>query len=449
MSPEQSPSKIGKTVGENLRAARIAQNYTQGQLASPDFSVSYISAIERGQIHPSLRALEILATRLGLSSTQLLPNRTTSDKKAVHLASQVEREDEEIDIPLLEIQLHIEQGNAQRAHTLLNKIVSKRLKRPHLLRYHYLRGRIYQELGLFSESEQVLNEASTMAKEMGDRQCQLLIVYALGNVYMSLHNYSQALLSFQYCQHILDMLPPHNPYWQMRSSDGIGQYYLVIQALSHAQEAFQASIAEADLVSTVDEQQGHYRQISMLASEHKNYDLATLYANKCLYLHNISQAIQQKSMLYHLLAQSMLKRGDATEGEQLENLLAEESIQHNALALASLSAHKAVWHLMRQELHEAEKYAQRAYLQIQALGDTLIAAFVLTTLGRVEHTLTHYDESDHYFTTGLAMLKRLHENATFADEAVYYAQLLEGRDKTHEALHYIRQAYESGQPVEL
>jgi len=93
MSPEQAPSKIGKSVGERLRAARIARNYTQGQLAAPDFSVSYISAIERGQIHPSLRALEILATRLGIPSTQLLPNRAQSDVSSA--GGGVEREEDE------------------------------------------------------------------------------------------------------------------------------------------------------------------------------------------------------------------------------------------------------------------------------------------------------------------------------------------------------------------
>ena len=42
MSSEQPPTKIGKSVGERLRAARIARHYTQSQLAGPDFSVSYI-----------------------------------------------------------------------------------------------------------------------------------------------------------------------------------------------------------------------------------------------------------------------------------------------------------------------------------------------------------------------------------------------------------------------
>ncbi len=449
MSAEQSPGKIGKTVGENLRAARIAQNYTQGQLASPDFSVSYISAIERGQIHPSLRALEILAARLGLSSTQLLPSRTNSDKKAAHTTSQVEREDEEIDIPFLEIQLYIERGDAQQALTLLNKISPKRLKRLHQLRYNYLRGRIYQALGQLQESEHILSEAREMAKEMNERQLQLRIVYALAHTYMQLHNYPQALLAFQHCQYILEMLEGSDPYWQMMISTGAGQHYLSINAFPYAKTEFLAAIEHISSLSSPDALQAYYAQESQQLSENKQYDLAILYANKSLFIHDLAQAAQQRSLLYHNLALALFKRADGTEGEQLEQMFASESVQQDVLTLASLSAHKALWHLKRQELNEAENNAYRAYLQVQPHGDSIIAAFVLTTLGRIEYTLARYDEADNYFTSGLEMLKRLHEYATFADEAVYYAQLLEGRNKTHEALIYFRQAFESGQQANL
>ena len=64
--------EIAKTVGAKIREARLAKKLTQSQLADPDFSVSYISAIEQGEIYPSLRSLEIIAQRLGLSSGDLL-----------------------------------------------------------------------------------------------------------------------------------------------------------------------------------------------------------------------------------------------------------------------------------------------------------------------------------------------------------------------------------------
>ncbi|HBE24250.1 MAG TPA: hypothetical protein DDW33_01005, partial [Ktedonobacter sp.] len=76
MSDDQTNNKLGQFVGAKIRAERLAQKLTQSQLALPEFSVSYISAIERGQIHPSLRALEILAQRLGLPSAELIPSHT-------------------------------------------------------------------------------------------------------------------------------------------------------------------------------------------------------------------------------------------------------------------------------------------------------------------------------------------------------------------------------------
>lgn len=79
MTSDPSFQKIGQNVGAKLRAARLARKLTQSQLARPDFSVSYVSAIERGQIYPSLRALEIFAQRLGLSSSDLLSKQTTQD----------------------------------------------------------------------------------------------------------------------------------------------------------------------------------------------------------------------------------------------------------------------------------------------------------------------------------------------------------------------------------
>src|SRR5919198_537692 len=133
MSPEPSSSKIGKSVGEKLRAARIAQHYTQSQLAAPDFSVSYISAIERGQIHPSLRALEILAGRLGLTSTQLLPNRSPSDENQNSSADISEQNEDEVALHLLEAHISIMQEEPADALLLLNTLHPKQLNQRHQL----------------------------------------------------------------------------------------------------------------------------------------------------------------------------------------------------------------------------------------------------------------------------------------------------------------------------
>jgi transcriptional regulator with XRE-family HTH domain len=59
-------------LGRRLRSARLALSMTQSEVANKAFSISYISAVERGQITPSLRALERLAARLQVSVLDLL-----------------------------------------------------------------------------------------------------------------------------------------------------------------------------------------------------------------------------------------------------------------------------------------------------------------------------------------------------------------------------------------
>src|SRR2546427_5370743 len=102
MSTEQSNSQLGKSVGAKIRAARQSLKYTQSQLATPEFSVSYISAIERGQIQPSLRALEILARRLGIPSAQLIQLDTQSDHTLGHAAGIAKSDEATIELALLE-----------------------------------------------------------------------------------------------------------------------------------------------------------------------------------------------------------------------------------------------------------------------------------------------------------------------------------------------------------
>src|SRR6266571_3444623 len=102
MASDMSHEQEGQLVGAKIRMMRLARKMTQSQLAKPDFSISYISAIERGQIQPSLRALAILASRLGLPSTQPLTVNTVEDTTDGSLLSGSRRLNEVIELELLE-----------------------------------------------------------------------------------------------------------------------------------------------------------------------------------------------------------------------------------------------------------------------------------------------------------------------------------------------------------
>src|SRR5215469_3903882 len=163
MASHSDHQRTGQTVGSNLRAVRLARKLTQSQLAKPDFSVSYVSAIERGQIPPSLRALEIFAQRLGISATDLLSKPTGQTLRGLSKKDTGKENKQDTELQLLEAQLLILQGDSRQATLLLRTLSSDMLKSQQEIRWCYLLGTALYHSGLLQESESVLIEALNKA----------------------------------------------------------------------------------------------------------------------------------------------------------------------------------------------------------------------------------------------------------------------------------------------
>ena len=60
-----------ETVGQRIRRLRLERGLSQRELAEPGISYAYLSRIEAGQRQPSVKALRIVAKKLGVSVEQL------------------------------------------------------------------------------------------------------------------------------------------------------------------------------------------------------------------------------------------------------------------------------------------------------------------------------------------------------------------------------------------
>jgi transcriptional regulator with XRE-family HTH domain len=63
--------EAAETIGERLRRLRTERGLTQKEIAAPGVSDAYISRIEEGERNPSLRALRLLAEKLGVTLEHL------------------------------------------------------------------------------------------------------------------------------------------------------------------------------------------------------------------------------------------------------------------------------------------------------------------------------------------------------------------------------------------
>jgi tetratricopeptide (TPR) repeat protein len=73
---------VGESIGQRLRRLRLEKGLSQRELAGPGVSYAYVSRIEAGQRRPSLRAIRVLARRLGVSAQYLeTGSMTTSEEE--------------------------------------------------------------------------------------------------------------------------------------------------------------------------------------------------------------------------------------------------------------------------------------------------------------------------------------------------------------------------------
>ena len=442
MSPESSPNKIGKSVGEKIRAARVALHYTQGKLAAPDFSVSYISAIERGQIHPSLRALEILAGRLGLASTELLPKRPQQDDRQSATPSQPEREDDEGEIVLLDALVRISQNDPEKALALLGKVSAKRLKRSQQLWHRYLLGNAYFLIGRLSECEHIFSEMIQSVKDANNHYLHTHILFMLGNTFAAMHNPTQALLAYQRSLNVLEEAEARDAFLIANTYVQLGIQQSEQEQFEEALSMFRRALNVLAELQTPQQVQAAYHVLARYATDNQDYYAATFYGYRALARSDQEMHKLLKGELYHYLGQAIIK-GDPEEAYiQLAAMKAKETT--DPLVVASITTRIAEWHFARENISEAYVCADKAYAMAEPFGETIVAADALLVLGRIEYTQQAFDNGDKHYVHGLAMLEQLHRPIELTEYAMQYAQLLEERGKEREAFTYFRRAYQSG-----
>lgn len=442
MSSNLSPQQIGQAIGARLRAARLAKKFTQSQLANPGFSVSYVSAIERGQIHPSLRALEIFAQRLGLSSTDLLSKQTSRETGGLSEAERSIQSGEEVDLQFLEAQIFLWQGAAQQAITRLRNLTSTTLTPQQEVRLRYLLGWAYYNLALFQEAESVLAEALKFTKDPND-VASLHILNLLGMVHASMGNY---MLALEYHQRCLDRLEkeqrPYDTFFIAQIYTSMGLHYTRLDNLAEAIHMFQQALALIEDL-TPDKSGSMYWDASRYYAEANDYYRAILAGQKYLELHAQEYSHSLRSEIYHYLGRILIQGDQQRALAYFRKMSQDASVIRETLTLASISTNTAELLLKQGKIDEAHTYAQEAYELAVPKGDDLIAAHAFIMLGRTAYAQNDFEAGDGYFVAGLDMLERMDLREELADQSAFYAQLLEDRGLAQEALKYYKKAFES------
>lgn len=228
------------SVGTRIRKMRNAKGMTQEALAAPQYTKGYISALERGRVRPSLKALDFLARRLGVPIADFL-----SSSPELISEQDIEAQREDLLYQCSFAQMLIRVGKSNEAIVLIDELELQAQhyaqKLPPNLAYMlpFVRGKAHLQIRAPKLAKADLETALELAK--GDPEASAQVHNLLGNAFFALDLPQQALEQhLEALKHIRDSMgsaikDPNfavnayrnlaNDYWALNESElAIGLY---------------------------------------------------------------------------------------------------------------------------------------------------------------------------------------------------------------------------------
>jgi len=450
MPPSLETANVGKAVaarvGTNIREVRTKLGMTQAQLAAPEFSISYISAIERGKIRPSLKALSILARRLDVPLTFLLEGSPSgaAEARAVGYSPADSGPDQKIDVDLLQANVLVQQGQFQQAEQLLASIQPERITTDQVYRLYRLRGEIHLGSNEYQEAVVDLRAAVTQGEGLNDTEYIERARNLLGKAYFLLYNYTLAMENHLRCNTAIENGLINDPVFSLEVFSNLASDYFRLGDLEKAVSYYHQALKMFDGMNRDSKSFAQkYMEISQDYKASGKLAMARDYALRSLALFEMRDEQRLVGLTHQRLGKTLEKQNDLDEAEkEYRRAIAIEQELNDAISASTCHTSLAELLLKRNKTGEAEKEAQEALTFARASKDAQTQGQALIALAQIRHQTGDFAAADELFTSALEMLDSSHAHEITAGAYFRFANLLEERGEVQRSLNAIKKAYE-------
>src|SRR5712692_18821 len=425
--PSTETANVGRAVaarvGTNIREVRTKLGLTQAQLAAPEFSISYISAIERGKIRPSLRALSILAKRLDVPLTFLLEGSPAgaAEARAVGYSP-------------------ADSGPEQ----LLAPIQPERITTDQAYRLFLLRGQIHLSANQYQEAVVDLRAAVSQGEGLNDIEYIERARNLLGKAYFSLYNYTLAMENHLRCNAAIENGYINDPFFSLDVFSNLANDYFRLGDPEKAVSYYHRALESLDGMSHDSKSFAEkYMEISRNYKEAGKLTIARDYATRGLALYQMRDEQRLVGMTHQRLGKTLERQNDfdGAEAEYRRAIAIERELDDDvsvSICLTSL----AELLLKRGNSKEAEHEAQEALKYARSSQDPQTQGQALIALAQIHHQNGDFAAADKLFTQALELLDSSHAHELAASAYSRYANLLEQRGEVQRSLNAFKKAYE-------
>lgn len=359
------------TLGMRLREARRARGLSQEALAKPEFTKSYVSAVERGKARPSLKALELMAGRLGIPPGELLAApRPPIDEPDIPALD----EDLAYQLDHLKMLLHRQQFTA--ARDLLASAEDDYV--PYLggmrlatrYRFHRIRALIYLHSNEPGPALADLATALDLAGQLGDPQEVERTRNVLGSAYYMQDYPQQALDLHTTCLHAIHTGVVKDLNLKLNIYSNLANDYWALGQFAQAARIYHEALQISADLDNPERQAAIQWGLSISYRSQGDLNRAKLYAARALALYDLAANRRESGQMHYNLAAILTERGEHAEAERhldaARDLL---DAREQPLLVSMLYQHYADLARSRQDLATAREYAQQSVALSQPLYD--------------------------------------------------------------------------------
>ena len=432
-------------LGQRLRKARLARNLTQSEVAQQQFSVSYISAVERGQIKPSLGALEKLSERLRVPLADLL--RSDSDLDITYPLPMEKGgsadERDEIDSKLLFSRVLARSGKPAEALETLNSLPTSHLSPLQHAELLWRQVYCFIELRRPEDARAAALEAIPLAEKANDQELVERLRLDLANAFTLMRKDQLALDAYKSCLDAIERGVITDPVFQFvvlysigRQYGALGDFESAIEYLNRAAEAGAADINPARLGVLFGALCDSY-----LAA--RDYRRAKLAAHRSMTYFEAADNQRMVGEVHNRLGRAFAQSGQLDEAtKHLEDAHQIAEREQDVRGLAEAERGLAAVYVQQDRIEDAAAAAGHALELSSALNEAVEHAESLLMQAYVDEAKQNFAGAEENFKRATDLLDNTDATQARSDAYARYSEFLERRGEGERALKLLRKAWQ-------
>ncbi|HET8569917.1 MAG TPA: tetratricopeptide repeat protein [Candidatus Limnocylindria bacterium] len=403
------------SLGERIRAARRERGLSQSALAGEELTKGFISQVEAGLVRPSLRSLQLIASRLDKSLDYFLGDEplTSTKRVAFHqLAAQTAAERGDWDAVRTEVNTALEHAREPRERARLASLLagSDIAAGDHEAAF----ARITDALAVLDPASDALDVA--------------YLLYRRGVAYAQIGQMVAASEAFEASRRTVEQYEISDPRLRARLLVNLGTTYRRLNRTTKALATYESALTVATHSSELEMAARSYMGLAASLADSGEFDAAIANYQRALSLwERLSDASLELGVL-HSLAEAHFEAGDIAKARLMaERCLARSEALGDDREAAVARTELARVAIADGRFDEALAMARSADHALATMGDDRQRASALRVMGAALHARGEHAASDEAYTLAIDLVTRIDHFADRSQIAAEYAKKLRER----------------------